>query len=174
MRVVVEAPRLILRETTRDDLDFLAVMLGDAEVMRWFPAPLDRAGAEAWLERVRMRYARDGHAHWLTIDKATNTPVGQVGLLAQTIDGIAETEIAYMIHRPHWRNGYAFEAARAVCDYAKTTLGKTRVISLVRPENAASRAVAMKLGMKAEREIQHHGLTHTVFAMKFPDSSVDR
>ncbi len=162
-RLILETPRLVLREWTLADLDFLAATLGDAEVMRWFPAVLDRAGAEAWMARILARYAKDGHAHWLTIDKATGTPVGQVGLLTQRIADVPETEVAYMIHRPHWRKGYALEAARAVRDHALVVLQKPRVISLVRPENAASRAVAEKLGMKVENEVLHHGLTHLFY-----------
>src|SRR5206468_3562077 len=44
-------PRLTLREMGPGDLGFVAAMLADAEVMRYWPAPPPRAAAVAWLAR---------------------------------------------------------------------------------------------------------------------------
>jgi RimJ/RimL family protein N-acetyltransferase len=44
-----------------------------------------------------------------------------------------------------------------------------RVISLVRPENAASQGVARKLGMEAVGRAPHGGYEHLVFAVKNPE-----
>ena len=38
-RTALTTPRLILREMTRDDLDDMAALLGDPQVMRYYPAP---------------------------------------------------------------------------------------------------------------------------------------
>jgi ribosomal-protein-alanine N-acetyltransferase len=150
------------------DLDFLTEMLGDPEVMRHFPSTEDRAGAIAHIQRQIDRYATWGFGPWLVVNKETGQPVGRVGLLRQEVDGVAEVEVGYMIHRPFWRQGFAFEAAAACRDYVFHTLGRERVISLVRPENLPSAAVARKLGMLPEKEIMHHELKHTVFAMQRP------
>ena len=42
MAVVLETQRLRLREIEPGDLDFLAALLGDPEVMRYYPQHLDR------------------------------------------------------------------------------------------------------------------------------------
>ncbi len=159
---VLTTARLILRPMVEDDLDFLAALLGDAEVMRYYPAVLDRDGARAWLERVWARYARDGHGFWLAVDHTRGEPVGQVGLLAQTVDGVREPEVGYLVHRPFWQKGYAFEAAAAVRDWAFAR-GHDHVISLIRPENTPSQAVARKLGMRPTRHVEHAGLDHVVW-----------
>ena len=54
-------PRLHLREMTQDDLDIVAGMLGDAEVMRFYPKVLSRAEAAQWIDRQIDRYRQDGH-----------------------------------------------------------------------------------------------------------------
>lgn len=168
MNPILQTHRLLLREMHLGDLDFMAEMLGDPEVMRYFPKTEDRAGASAQIQRQMDRYATWGYGPWIVLNRENNQPIGRVGLIHQIVDGVAEVEVGYMIHRPYWRQGFAFEAAAACRDYAFTTLGRERVISLVRPENLPSAAVARKLGMQPEKEIMHWELRHTVFAMQRP------
>lgn len=165
MKTVLETRRLILREMTREDLDFLAEMLGDAEVMRHFPKPISREEALAYIEKNLARYAQDGYGFWVALDKETQLPIGRVGLLRQHVDGRDEDEIGYMIHRPYWRQGFASEAGAAVRDYAFSKLGKQRLISLVRPVNIPSQRTALKLGMKPEKLAMHASFEHIVFAI---------
>ena len=150
------------------DLDFLAEMLGDPEVMRHYPKPLSRAEAAAWIERQRERYARDGHGLWLVMRRDGSGPVGQVGLVVQEIDGEKLPEIGWMIHRPFWRLGYASEAALAVRTAAFGRFRYPRVISLIRPENVPSQGVARKLGMEPIRETLFHGFRHVVWGLERP------
>jgi [ribosomal protein S5]-alanine N-acetyltransferase len=163
---ILETPRLILREMSLDDLDFVAVMLADPEVMRYYPKCYSRQEAQTWIERQAKRYARHGHGLWLVLDKATAQPVGQVGLVIQQLRGVEEKEVGYLIHRPFWRRGFATEAASACRDYAFDILGRQRVLALIRPENLTSRAVARKLGMQPEADlIEHSRFEHMVFSI---------
>jgi RimJ/RimL family protein N-acetyltransferase len=160
--------RLTFREIEAGDLDFVAAMLADPEVMRFYPHPYTRAEAAGWIGRQRERYARDGHALWLILDTSTGQPVGQVGLVLQDVDGRREPEVGYLIHRPFWRRGLAAEAARATRDHAFSVLDQPRVISLIRPENVPSQGVAAKLGMAVEKRIRHWGLDHDVWQVSRP------
>jgi len=161
MRQIAVTPRLVLREMTHGDLDFIAGMLAHPEVMRFYPRCYTRDEAALWVERLIQRYARDGHGLWLVEAKDGGQPIGQVGLMVQTVEGVVEAEVGYMIHALHWNQGYATEAA----------LGKTRLISLIRPVNLPSQKVARKLGMKREpRVVQHGGFDHWVFSMAAPNS----
>lgn len=166
MPTVIETPRLRLREITRDDLDFLSEMLGDADVMRYYPHPLDRAGAQDWMERQLERYERDGFGFWLVEDATDGQAVGQVGLLKQMVEGEVHREVAYMIHRPYQRNGFATEAAAAVRDHAFEVLNMPEVVSFIRPENVPSQRVARHLGMEPRRTIKRAGLSHLVWSVR--------
>lgn len=163
MTEILQTSRLVLREMTMEDLPFIASLVGNAEVMRYFPQVCDLAEAKAWIERTLDRYQRDGCGFWLTLDKATEEPIGQVGLLMQNVDGETEPEIGYLIHRPFWRQGYAMEAALGVRHFAFDTLNHDHVISLIRPENAPSQGVARKLGMTKSRMTMFEGFQHIVF-----------
>ncbi len=165
MSFVLTTPRLVLREMTRDDLPFLAAMLGHPEVMRFYPDSVRQAGAEPWLERQRARYERDGHGLWLVEDRATGEPVGQAGMVLHEVEGQPLPEIGYLIHRPFWRRGYASEAAAGVRDQAFEERGLEAVYSLIRPENVPSQGVARKIGMRRLGEVTFFGLRHLHFGV---------
>lgn len=160
---ILQSERLTFRELTPDDLDFVAEMLGDPEVMRYYPKCYSRSEAQVWLDRQRQRYRYHGFGLWLVSDRQTGQPLGQVGLLIQDVDDRFEPEVGYLIHRPYWRQGYAFEAASRVLQFARQDRGFQRVISLIRPENIPSQGVARKLGATVEKEVEFKGLRHFVF-----------
>src|SRR5262245_30899369 len=129
MKIILETPRLLLRELTPDDLGFVETMLADEETMRFYPQRYARADAEAWVKRQVDRYAREGHGLWLVVSKETGQPVGQVGLVNMLVEGEWMAETGYLVHRPFWRRGYASEAALAVRDHAFVALNKPFVLA---------------------------------------------
>ena len=165
MNPALETSRLALRTLDLADLDFVAAMLAHPEVMQFWPRCYSRDEAEAWIRRQQERYAQDGHGYWLALDKASGQPVGQAGILMLEIDGVLEAGLGYLIHRPFWQRGYATEAAVACCDYAFAVLSKQRIVAPIRPENAASQAVARKLGMQPERQTLYAGFDHLIFTV---------
>ena len=61
--------------------------------------------------------------------------------------GAAEPEIKWTVWNPVFEGkGFAFEAAKACCDYARTTLGWTTAVSYIAPSNMRSAALAARLG----------------------------
>ena len=170
MRTILETPRLLLREMSPGDLDFISEMLEDPLVMRFYPKIYSREEAAAWIERQLDRYARHGSGLWLALERATGEPVGQIGLLRQMVDGVEEPEVGYLLHRRHWSRGLATEAAASVRDWAFHTRGEPYVVSLIRPENLPSQAVALRIGMKPEHETVFASLRHMVFMARRPSS----
>ncbi|MFD0688109.1 GNAT family N-acetyltransferase [Actinomadura fibrosa] len=61
-------------------------------------------------------------------------------------------EIGWWLYPRYWGRGFAVEAATAVRDDAFERLGAERVVARFWPENAASERVAIRLGMRVERE----------------------
>ncbi len=157
--------RLRAREMNPYDISFVAAMLGDARVMRFYPKVLDRDESLAWIERQRGRYRDDGHGLWLIEERATGVPVGQCGVTVQEVDGAPEIEVGYLLHHDHWKRGFATEAAQAARDWAVARYPGRRIISLVRPENVASCAVAERNGMRVVGETVRAGWTHRVYAV---------
>jgi [ribosomal protein S5]-alanine N-acetyltransferase len=163
---IVETSRLILREFSADDADALALVLSDAETMRFYPAPLDRAGVEAWIARNLDRYAKDGHGLWAMVLKSSGEVVGDCGLTIQNVGGLREIEIGYHVRRDHWGKGLASEAARACRDFGFAHFRTGRLISLIRPENLPSRRVAEKNGMTVWKEVMWANLPHLAYSIR--------
>jgi [ribosomal protein S5]-alanine N-acetyltransferase len=163
---ILQTKRLSLREFEPEDVDALAMILSDPETMRYYPAPFDRAGVADWIQRNRIRYASDGYGLWAMILNSTNELIGDCGLVRQSVDGVDEVEIGYHMRRDLWGQGYASEAARACRDYGFANLGVIRLISLIRPENLASRRVAEKNGMTIWKEVTRANLLHYVYAIR--------
>lgn len=61
--------------------------------------------------------------------------------------------------KEHWGKGYATEGARRALHYAFTALDREHVISLIRPENAASVRVAERLGETLGGEALIYGIS---------------
>src|SRR5688572_24568289 len=161
----IETDRLIIREFQDSDLDFVAEMLGDPEVMHYWPKPYSREEAAEWIARHRKRYETDGFGYWLAIRKEDARPIGQVGLLAQEFDGRKEVGLGYIIHRPFWRHGYAEEGARTCAEYGFQNLRLEKIVILIRPENEPSIELARKLGAEFITQTNYSGFIHDVFEL---------
>ncbi|MBV8208038.1 MAG: GNAT family N-acetyltransferase [Acidobacteria bacterium] len=162
-RVVLETPRLLLREFADSDAHVLAQVLSDAATMLWYPAPLTEDQVAQWIAGSRRRYASDGFGLWAMVRKATGELIGDCGITMQAVDGELMPEVGYHVRRDCWGCGYATEAARACFGYGFSVLGLDAIISLIRPENVQSRRVAQKNGLRAERQTLRAGVLHDVW-----------
>jgi len=159
----LETARLVLRAFTLDDLDALAESLADPEVMRYVgegeAVGKTREQSERMLRELIAEYDRWGYGLWAmtTPDENGGRPIGWSGLIEWELDGVTEVEVAYLLGRPYWGRGYATEAATAVRDYGIGPVGRTRLVSLVYPENEASLGVVRKIGMRYERDAEFFG-----------------
>ena len=171
---ILKTSRLTLREFTPKDVDALARVLTDPETMRFYPAVFDRAGVERWIGRNLERYAKNGHGMWAMVLKWNGEMVGDCGLTLQEVDGVEEVEIGYHVRRDLWGQGLATEAARACRTFGFARLSVDRIVSIIRPENQASRRVAEKNGMTVWKQLVWHGLPHLVYAIRREGTVVDR
>lgn len=158
----LETERLVLREMTPEDAPALLAVLGDAETMRWYPRPYTAEEVREWIARQIERYP-SGAGLLGMILKEGGALIGNCGVVWQEVDGRMEPEVGYHVHRAFWNRGLGTEAAHAVMEYAFTTLGCGHVISLIRPENAASRRVAEKNGLAAKRVVLWRNYDHCVY-----------
>lgn len=104
--------------------------------------------SEAYAEMLAGCRAQPGKAVWYTAWKITRKADGAfVGDLC--FKGLPENghpEIGYGIQKPYENNGYAAEAARALCKWALEQPGVTAVEAETAPDNAASQHILAKLG----------------------------
>lgn len=161
----IESERLWLRTIVPDDARSLVELFSDPIVMQHFPATKDLKGTQDWVREVQRRYERDGYSLLLVVKKDADAVLGYCGLTLQPdVAGMDEIEVGYGLKRAYWHHGYATEAAAACLRYGFRVLGRKRIISLIRPENRASIAVAVRNGMRFERDVLRWGYVHGVYA----------
>lgn len=161
----LETERLILREWREEtDFDTYAAMMADPDVMRYLigkPAPR----FEAWRSMAVMvgHWSLRGYGHWAVEERATGRFVGRIGFLYP--DGWPGFEIGWTLAREHWGKGFATEGGRRALSFAFDELARDHVISLIHPDNAASIAVATRLGETLEGETDLMGLPVQVYGV---------
>jgi [ribosomal protein S5]-alanine N-acetyltransferase len=169
MRTLLETPRLSLRELIDDDLDALAAMFADAEVMRFIGVGgvLGRDRAERTIERQQTAYRERGYGEWATVDRESGAMIGLCGLIRwPDIDGAEELEVAYLLARDAWGRGLGTEAATAIRDHAIDDLGRRRLVSCIYPDNEASIKVATAIGMTFEKTFTYEGSAMSLFSLE--------
>jgi RimJ/RimL family protein N-acetyltransferase len=149
---ILETRRLWMRQMKNEDITELLAIFGDTEVMRFYPAPFGQRQMQDWLDWNQRNYKNYGYGLWSLLLRATGELIGDCGLVNQEVDGVQEIEIGYHIRRDLWGRGVATEAALACRDYGFDILDRRRLISLIHPQNTASRRVAEKVGMTLQRE----------------------
>jgi len=157
---VLVTERLVMRPPHERDIAQLVELADNrhvAEMLARMPHPYGEAEARSFLAMTKSR--RAGIAYALTL-AGTGTFVGCAGL--NTTD--RGLELGYWIGEPHWKRGYATEAAHALVDLAfqKTSIqvlhASTRVI------NPASRRVIHKCGFQYAGQ----GMLNSIVAGQVP------
>lgn len=147
---MLATPRLILRQWDKVDLPDFARINADPQVMRYFPAVLDRAQSDALAEGIRTRLRDTRFGLWALELPGKLRFAGFVGLSvpAYTTHFTPCVEIGWRLARCCWGQGYATEAASRVLDYAFDALALVEVVSFTARQNLPSRAVMRRLGMQ--------------------------
>ena len=162
---VLETPRLILRPFGEEDVDLLAELMANRDFMRFSLGIFSREQTSAFLKKTLGWNSAGLPSLFAVIVRENSKLIGYCGFLHHKVDGKDEIEIGYRLHPDYWNRGLASEAAQAVRDHAFRDLNLGRVISLIHPDNRASRRVAEKNAMKVEKKTVHRGFPTFVFAI---------
>ena len=152
----LETPRLYLRLFAPTDLDALATINSDPEVMRFTGAgtPVAREESETRLYSYLEHWRQHGFGLWAVVHKQDKTFIGFCGL--QFVQNTPEVEIGFRLAKQYWRAGLATEGARASLRHGFETLALDRIIGLAQPANAASQRVLEKIGMNYEKDASYY------------------
>lgn len=184
----IETRRLLLRRMDRSDLDFMIAVHADPEVARYLGTgrPRTPAETEQWFADVLHGYAAVNLGPLIVTRKSDGKRLGRSGLSdgvierdplpgrlrrmwffrSQVPEGVGyeeQPELGYTFARENWGQGYATEAARAVADYARRHRDHRAVMSVIHPDNVASRAVASKFGVRREGDLEVAGQLYQRF-----------
>ena len=151
-RLALESTRLRLRNWHDEDLDPLARLCADPEVMRYNPALWSRDECAALMVRSRLHLLRNGFGLWALERKDNGAFIGYCGLVwsASLLPNPA-VELRWALACEHWGQGLAHEAAETVLKCAFGTLGLDEVLAWASRINEPGRQLLEGLGMRPER-----------------------
>jgi RimJ/RimL family protein N-acetyltransferase len=155
----IETERLILREPQAKDFAPFAEFYA-SDRAKFVGGPLTAEGSWRMLAMEIGHWSLKGFGRWIVEERATGKAVGLVGLFEP--EGWPEPEIGWDLFNGFEGQGFATEAALVARGYAYDVLGWTTAISLVKPGNDASAAVAERMGAKPDGMMTHerHGPMH--------------
>ena len=141
--VTLETERLVLRPFTPDDADAVyRNWAGDREATRFMP--YERASS---VEEARNLISRWSDRVFALVLKSTGELIGFVEYDI-TDEEARAAELAYLIGRNWWHNGYVAEALAALLKYVFEVVGLNRVWADYDPRNPNSGAVMRKSGLR--------------------------
>jgi len=145
--------RLIIRSWNLSEIDRAAfhILNSDEQVMQYFPFTRTREVADEVLESLITLAKSNGYGWSAICMKSTGEPIGFAGLSKVNFEAkfTPATEIGWRIMRPHWRKGYALEAASALILHGFNDLDLEEIVAFAAKDNTASISLMQRLGLQA-------------------------
>ncbi len=149
--------RLLLRPFTPADLDELAALLADPDVMQHsLSGVCDRERSAAWLDGLLACYETHGVRLWALIARDSHELVGFCGVVPEEVQGQQEFNLGYRLARRYWGQGLAAEAAQEVLRIVFAGPDIDSVVVIIEPDHPASMRVAEKAGFSRFERIDFH------------------
>ena len=151
---IIETNRLILRKFIIDDAGFVLELLNSPSWLKYIG---DRnvknlEDAKNYIsDKLISSYIKNGFGLYEIILKKDNIPVGMCGLIKR--DTLENIDLGFALSPVFTGNGYAFEAAFATLNYAKTVLKLERIIAITTTENKNSIKLLKKLKFVFEKMV---------------------
>lgn len=153
----ITTERLLMRRWRDSDREPFADLNGDPETLRFFPATLDRATSDAFVDVIEARFELQGFGLWALEVAGTGEFIGFTGLnpLPEDLPGGGGMEIAWRLARHAWHHGYATEAAKAALGVAFGGAALPEVWSMTAVLNEPSQAVMRRIGLTEVTRFEH-------------------
>lgn len=152
VRLPLLTERLALRLPELADVPFLLRWINEPAVFRPLASrhrPYKRPEEVAWVKRSRRAASRGENLNLAITRRDDGTHVGGIGLEVPDWDN-GHGWMGYWLAPKYWHQGYASEAASAICRLAFRDLAMHRIDASVFEFNPRSMRVLRKLGFKRE------------------------
>ena len=148
--IIIQTKRLNLRSWTRRDRAAFSLIAHEPDIVSWRNdgRPLTAEQIDSFVALQIENQRERGWCRWALElrDAGESDPTGIVGFAGFGCNLAPDVELGWTLLPHLWRRGLATEAGIAALNFGFETVGFERVFSAILPENAASRAVADKVG----------------------------
>jgi RimJ/RimL family protein N-acetyltransferase len=164
----IETARLHLRAATLADLEDVAALWADPEVVRFIGGQVSTR-EQSWARLLRYvgHWELLGYGFWAVIDRETGRYVGEVGIgrfERDIVPPLGDFEAGWVLAPWAHGRGLATEAMQAVLAWTDAKFPSETTAALVDLPNVGSHRVATKLGYRELGHREYHGATCIAYA----------
>ena len=148
MNIILETPRLILRQFTEADALAIKQLNSEPGVLKYVPEPIpasEEAALKIIVDIILPQY-KNNLGRWAVHTKTNNEFIGWCGL--KWIKETNEIDLGYRFKPAAWGKGYATEAAQHTLNYGLQQLQLKKIGAHAHIDNIASQKVLEKIGMQ--------------------------
>ena len=138
----IETGRMVIRDFIMDDLSDMHAILGDDETMKNCEPAYTLENTAEFLRKFCIEKRGSAAA----VHRETGRVIGYI-LFNECLEEVYE--IGWFFNRNFWRKGFAFEACKAVIDYAFDKMNVHKIFAET-IDGLVSVGLMKKLGMKPE------------------------
>lgn len=154
---IITTRRLKLRTWRMSDVDDYHEHINTEAVMAYLGGAMSKRDVKREIRWLQHQQVRDGHTFWAVERKRGKRLLGFCGAVRVSepdtpVAGLLE--IGWRLRADAWLRGYGTEAAEAVIDWLEWERPGELLVARIHKDNAASQALARKLGMRRARAIE--------------------
>jgi RimJ/RimL family protein N-acetyltransferase len=156
--MMLETPRLVLREFVQDDWPAVHAYASDPQVVRhmgWGPNTEQETRDHLHQTLAQQRLKPRNLYSFAVVLKNEDQLIGGVALRVSDPESRGGF-IGYVFNRRYWGQGYATEAALRLLAFGFEKLDLHRIFATCDPRNVASSRVLEKIGMRREGHLRKH------------------
>lgn len=154
---IFSSQRIGFRNWLSSDIEPMAAINADPEVMEFFPSTQTLEKTEKFVTRMQNEFEESGYCYFAVDLLSTNEFIGFIGISYQTFKSIFTPciDIGWRLSQGHWGKGLATEGAKRCLEFAFVDLELDSIKSIAPVINVKSEQVMKKIGMEKIQSFKH-------------------
>ncbi len=174
MDLILETPRLILRELLPSDAEAMFKMDNNPNVHKylWNKPTQTLDETKSIIEYVRGQYTENGIGRFAIIEKSSGIFLGWAGIkfVTEPENGhVNFFDFGYRLDEEFWGKGFASEASFAWLDYGFDVMNIELMNASAQSENGASNRILQKIGMNLLEQYVSNSVQWNWYELKAED-----
>ena len=166
MKIIVQTPRLIVREFVPEEETLLINLYTDDRVMKYIQKRTEEQTREKFAEALIDYKSGSGLARWGVFNPADDDFIG-VCILKPADSDPTRIELGYVLSAKYWGKGIATELSKALIFYGFEDKGLKEICACTHPDNIGSQNVLLKAGLHRDGNIFWHGADLPFFRITY-------
>lgn len=154
---IFTSERLGFRNWTEDDIQPMADLNKNPNVMEFFPSIPTFAETKTFIEKMQQQFAKKNYCYFAVDVLESAIFIGFIGLSDKDFesDFTPCVDIGWRLSEGYWNKGYATEGAKACLEYGFKELKLAEIVAIAPKVNIKSEEVMKKIGMKKRENFNH-------------------